>query len=86
MNDPLATIPSSPQNAPEQVNSLETLLQVLSDVPSEILLQEAASATEATIDTLITRFEDITSVLKQVERQRKSKRKDCISSAPVNVY
>jgi hypothetical protein len=68
MNHPSATIPPSSQNAPEQVNSLETLLQVLSNVPSEIVLQEAATAKEATIDTLITRFEDISSVLRAIFR------------------
>jgi hypothetical protein len=76
MNRPSATIPPSSQNAPEKVNSLETILQVLSNVPSEIVLQEAATAKEATIDALITRFEDISSLLTQAKRQRKLKRKD----------
>jgi hypothetical protein len=70
--------PSSSQNAPQPGNPLETLLQVLSHVPSEmVLLQEAAMAEEATIDALITKFEDMTSLLKQAKRQRKLKRKDC---------
>jgi hypothetical protein len=68
--------PSS-ENAPQQVNpSLETLLQVLSNVHSEIVLQEAATAKEATIDALLTIFEDITSILKQAKRRRQLKRKD----------
>jgi hypothetical protein len=76
MNRPSATDPPSSQNAQQQVNPLETILQVLSNVPSEIVLQEAATAKEATIDALITRFEDISSLLKQAKRQRKVKRKD----------
>jgi hypothetical protein len=47
--------------------ALETLLQVV--------LQEAATAKEATIDALISRFDDITSILKEAKRQRQAKRK-----------
>jgi hypothetical protein len=73
----MKTNPSSSQNAPQQVDpSLETLLQVLSNVDSEIVLHEAATAKEATIDALLTRFEDITSILRQAKRQRQLKRKD----------
>ena len=68
--------PISGQSAPQKVNPLELLLRVLSNVPSEIVVQEAATAKEATIDALITRFEDMTSILKQAKRQRKLKRKD----------
>jgi hypothetical protein len=57
--------------------TLETLLQVLSNARSEIVLQEATTAKEATIDTLISRFEDLTSILKQAKRQRQAKRKYC---------
>jgi hypothetical protein len=53
-------------------------VQVLSHVPSEIvLLQKAAAAEEATLDALITRFEDMTSLLKQARRQRELNRKEC---------
>jgi hypothetical protein len=65
---------------PHQVKNpaaLETLLQVLSDVDSVIVLQEATTAKEATIDTLISRFEDLTSILKQAKRRRQAKRKYC---------
>jgi hypothetical protein len=73
----MKTNPSSSQNAPQQVDpSLETLLQVLSNVDSEIVLHEAATAKEATIDALLTRFEDITSILRQAKRRRQLKRKD----------
>jgi hypothetical protein len=73
----MKTDPPSLQNAPQQVNpSLETLLQVLSNVPSEMVLQEAATAKEATVDALLTRLEDITSILKQAKRRRQLKRKD----------
>ena len=76
MNHKITTDPSSDQN----VNPLETLLQVLSNVHSEIVLQEAATAKEVTIDALITRFEDITSILKQAKRQRKVKRDDYVTA------
>jgi hypothetical protein len=72
MNHQVTTDPTSHQNAApqQQVNSaLETLLQVV--------LQEAATAKEATIDALISRFEDITSILKEAKRQRQVKRKYC---------
>jgi hypothetical protein len=82
MNHQITTDPPSYQNAPqEQVKNpaaLETLLQVLSNVHSEIVLHEATTmAKEATIDTLISRFEDITSILKEAKRQRQTKRKYC---------
>jgi hypothetical protein len=79
MNRPSPADPPSSQNAPQKVNPLETLLQVLSNFDSEIVLQVAAAATEATIDALIARFEDIASLLKQAKRQRKSKRKDYVN-------
>jgi hypothetical protein len=74
MSQQISTDPPSHQNAPskQQVKTpaaLETLLQVV--------LQEAATAEEATIDTLISRFEDITSILKEAKRQRQVKRKYC---------
>jgi hypothetical protein len=69
------------QQQQQQVNpateTLETLLQVLSNVQSEIVLQEAATAKEATIDTLISRFENLTSILKQAKSQRQGKQKYC---------
>jgi hypothetical protein len=74
MTRPSPTDPSSSHNAPQQVNPLETLLQVLSNVHSEIVLQAAAAAKEATIDALIMRFEDITSILKQAKRLRQVRR------------
>jgi hypothetical protein len=81
MNHQITTDPPSYQEAPQQQDknpaTLETLLQVLSNVHSEIVLQEAATAKEATIDTLISRFEDITSILKDAKRQRQVKRKYC---------
>ena len=64
----------------QKVNPLESLLQVLSNFPSEIFLQEAATAEDATIDALITRFEEMSSILKQAKRQRKFKRKDYADS------
>jgi hypothetical protein len=77
----ITAVPPSSQNAPQQVNPLETLLQVLSDVPSKIVLQEAATAKEATIDALIAMFEDIASVLRQAnKRQRQVKRIDYVTS------
>jgi hypothetical protein len=63
--------PISGQSAPQ----IGSLLQVLSNVPTEIVLQEAATAEIATIDALLTRFEDMTSILKQAKRERKLKRK-----------
>jgi hypothetical protein len=64
--------PSSSQNAPQQGNPLETLLQILSHVPSEmVLLQEAATADETTMDALLAKFEDVTSLLKQALKQAK---------------
>jgi hypothetical protein len=83
MNHQVTTDPTSHQNAPQQQvktpAALETLLQVLSNVHSEIVLQEAATAKEATIDALISRFEDITSILKEAKTQRKVKRKDYVN-------
>jgi hypothetical protein len=74
----MRTDPPSSGNASQQVNpSLETLLQVLSNVYTETVLQEAAAAKEATTDALLTRFEEITSMLKQAKRRRRQlKRKD----------
>jgi hypothetical protein len=73
------------QNAQQQQDknpaTLETLLQVLSNVHSETVLHGAATAKEATIDTLISRFEDITSILKEAKRQRQVKRKYCGNGA-----
>jgi hypothetical protein len=72
MNHQMTTDLPGAQRAPQ----LESLLQVLSNVPSGIVLQEAATAKDATIDALITRFEVIASILKQAKKQRKLKRKD----------
>ena len=77
MNHPLMIDRQSSKGAPQkvqQVKPLETLLQVLSNVPSAIFLHEAATAKDATIDALITRFEDIMYILEQAKRQRQVKR------------
>ena len=78
MNHPLMIDRQSSKGAPQkvqQVKPLETLLQVLSNVPSAIFLHEAATAKDATIDALITRFDDIMYILEQTkERQRQVKR------------
>jgi hypothetical protein len=87
MNEQIPRDTPSDQNAQQQqqqqvnpaTETLETLLQVLSNVQSEIVLQEAATAKEATIDTLISRFEILTSILKQAKRQRQGKRKYCVN-------
>ena len=78
MNHPLMIDRQSSKGAPQkvqQVKPLETLLQVLSNVPSAIFLHEAATAKDATIDALITRFDDIMYILEQAKvRQRQVKR------------
>jgi hypothetical protein len=84
MNQQIPRDTPSDQNAQQQqqqVNpaTLETLLQVLSNIQSENVLQEAATAKEATIDTRISRFEEVTSILKQAKRQRQAKRKYCVN-------
>jgi hypothetical protein len=85
MNQQIPRDTPSYQNAQQQqevnpaTETLETLLQVLSNVQSENVLQEAATAKEATIDTLISRFEDLTSILKEAKRQRQGKRKYCVN-------
>ena len=63
---PKVHVPSrTPPPNNKLTHSSQSLLQVLSNAPSAIVLQEAAAAKDATVDALIARFEDITPTLKQ---------------------